>query len=216
MERAFGAVERGAIYAGKYEGRGFDARDVEIVKPAPAEVLVEEPAPSSSATPDDLLFAEVMGGRVRLMADRDRYADVRGHDWVGARWADAAELATLTPEQLLQPDMTGAQRELLRLSRKAGAPLATLNLRLQRLAAAMGELEVFVRERGAAGDRFVRVITGKGRNSSEGPVIKPAVLRWCEGDGAPFVKRWAPETDRSGNFGAVVLELDVLAFRPRG
>jgi hypothetical protein len=146
------------------------------------------------------------------MTDRDRYADVRGRDWVGARWATEAELTSMTAEQLHQPDLTSDQRELLKRSRKVRDGLPTLNIRMERLSAALAEVEVFVRAQVRDGARFVRVITGKGRNSAGDPVLKPGVIAWCEGEGAAWIRRWAPETDRSGNFGCVVLEIDPQAL----
>ena len=64
--------------------------------------------------------------------------------------------------------------------------------------------------RRAVGDRIVRVITGKGIGSPGEPVLKAAVVAWCAGEGADVVREWAPERERDGCYGALI-----LALRPR-
>jgi DNA-nicking Smr family endonuclease len=50
------------------------------------------------------------------------------------------------------------------------------------------------------------VIPGKGIDSKAEPVLKRAVIEWCR---APEhgVLGWAPELDRHGEWGAMILEL---------
>lgn len=213
MRRAFEAADRGAVYDGKYDGRGFAARDVELIDPTPAPVLLEPMA--AEIDPGALMFADAVGLGITRMTQRDRYADLRNHDFAPLSWANETELTTLTAEQLHQPDLSAAQRELLKRSRRVA--IDVLNVRHQHLGPAMAEVEAFVRDAANRAQGFVRVITGKGRSSPTGPVLKPAVIEWACGPGAQWVRRWAPETDRSGNFGSVVLELDVAAtVRGRG
>ena len=64
----------------------------------------------------------------------------------------------------------------------------------------------------ARGDRWCRVITGKGVESAGEPVLKRVVLEWCVArpprpSGVAHVRAWAPELDVHGEWGALVLRL---------
>lgn len=45
---------------------------------------------------------------------------------------------------------------------------------------------------------LVHIITGKGRNSAAGPVVKPAVKRLLVGELGRFVSAWARDDDDGG------------------
>ena len=102
--------------------------------------------------------------------------------------------------------MTGLQRNMLRQSRKTGE-MPVLMLRGSTRSEAEGELVAFVRGCCAKRIAFARIITGKGRQSEGEPVLKRMVIEWSEGHGGKHVRSWAPETDQTGQFGSVVLEL---------
>ena len=204
MREAFEAAGQGGLID-KFGEAGYEVGDVEVVdKRRPAEPAQPAAAPDG-LTDEDLLFFEAVGGDVQMM-QRDKLADLKGRDWVGARWATEHELTTLTPEELKEPRLTGEQRDRLRRSRK-GPTMSVLNIRRLKRREAMAEVEAFVAGARADGDRFVRVVTGKGKQSAGDPVLKPAVINWCHGPGSSWVAGWAPETDRSGQFGSLVLEL---------
>jgi DNA-nicking Smr family endonuclease len=114
-------------------------------------------------------------------------------------------LSRLSAEELMEPTLTDEQRDTLKRSRSQRLP--TLNIRHLRRTEALTQVEVFVRTARVDGHRFVRVIHGKGRQSAGEPVLKRAVIEWSDGPGGLVVRRWAPETDRSGGFGCIVLEL---------
>lgn len=203
MAEAFEAAGGADTYSAKYRGQGFDAGDVEVAAPGDDQAIpVDERA---DLDPDALMFEAALGGAIQPMQDRDRYAMLDDHEWVGLSWRDARELATLSAEELMEPELTAAQRRLLKQSR--GEHVAVLNIRGNTKAEAMGEVEAFVRAQCADGASWARVITGKGKQSAGAPVLKPAVIAWCEGEGAVLVRAWAPETDRSGNYGSVLLAL---------
>lgn len=212
MREAFEAAKRDDVYAGKYEGIGFDPGNVIILRAEPEKsstATVASPSRLSDraeVTPEDLMFFDAMT-EVRQVVAPNPYADrLAAHDWTGAKWADRVELTSLSAAELHEPSLTHEQRQLLRRSRSE--TMAVLNIRHLKRDEAMREVEAFVRTCTRRELRFVRVVTGKGRQSVGGePVLKPAVIRWCSEVGARWVRAWAPETDRSGNFGSVVVEL---------
>jgi DNA-nicking Smr family endonuclease len=212
MREAFDAAKRDDVYRGKYEGIGFDPGNVIILRAEPergSTTAVAAPArlaDRAEVTPEDLMFFDAMA-EVSQVAAPNPYADrLAAHDWTGAKWADRIELTSLSAAELHEPSLTHEQRQLLRRSRSE--TMAVLNIRHLKRDEAMREVEAFVRACVRRELRFVRVVTGKGRQSVGGePVLKPAVIRWCSEQGARWVRGWAPETDRSGNFGSVVVEL---------
>jgi DNA-nicking Smr family endonuclease len=194
LSSAFSGVE-------KYSGRGYVADDVELV----SESLQEEPVARGEGgeAADDLLFLEEMATGVdRMDAARDA---LRGKEWAGASWSTQAQLAALTAEELKFLELTPAHRELLSRSRGDG-PMPVLNIRRFGLREAMGEVEAFIRDCASKEHRFARIVHGKGRHSKDDAVLKPAVIRWCDGAGAAYVRAWAPENDRSGQFGSMVIQ----------
>lgn len=93
----------------------------------------------------------------------------------------------------------------LRKRAAANLPLPEVNLRGLTREAGLTKLQSTVQTWAAAGTRFARVITGKGRHSADVPVLKVATLNWL--DRAREVVEWAPEFTRDGNFGAVVVAM---------
>ena len=103
-----------------------------------------------------------------------------------------------------RPELDADQRALLvRASRRE---LASLNLRHLGRAEALAHFELFVRACRNRRLRHCRVIPGKGVGSRVEPVLKRAVLEACR-EPASGVLGWAPELDRHGEWGAVILEL---------
>lgn len=207
MAEAFEAIDS-ADPAAKFVGAGYDAGDVEVVDEPGRERKAETPPPepADGMTSDDLLFVEMMAGNVDPLEKRDKYAALREHAFTGIRWHDEVQLERMTAEELHEPAMTGAQRKLLQQARRA-APIPVLNVRYLRKHEALGDVDAFVRACQREGHRYARIVHGKGRQSEGDPVLKPAVVNWCRHDGASLVRAWAPETDLSGQFGSLVIEL---------
>lgn len=123
--------------------------------------------------------------------------------WVGRGWTD--DIATVPAALLDRPQLDAAQRQLL--ERAAKRVCGTLNLRRLHRDPALHHLQLFVHACRGKRVRVCRVITGKGVNSRDEPVIKRAVLEWCRGPGRAAVLGWAPQLDRHGEWGTLVLEL---------
>ncbi len=201
MTEAFDALASAFSGVEKYTGRGYVAADVELVSEIPEVAPTDE---EDGSTADDLLFLEAMAAGVeRTDAARDALSQ---KEWSGAAWRTESQLAGLSADELKFLDMTPDHQELLRRSRVAGK-MRVLNIRRFRLRDARGELDAFVRECVRERQQFARVVHGKGRQSKDVAVLKPAVVQWCEGEGSAWVLAWAPEVDRSGQFGSLVIEI---------
>ena len=129
--------------------------------------------------------------------------------WVGASWSD--DLGPII-ELVERPELSAVQLELLRQVPRTSLP--ELNLRYLDRHAALRHLELFVDLCRARGDRWCRVITGKGIESAGEPVLKRVVLEWCVArpprpSGVEKVRAWAPELDSYGEWGALIVRLRV-------
>jgi DNA-nicking Smr family endonuclease len=75
--------------------------------------------------------------------------------------------------------------------------------------AALVKLEHFIAGAFHRGQKAVLVITGKGINSPEGPVLQGAVAAWLRGKGKGMVAEFAPAPRDLGGSGAFVVFLKV-------
>lgn len=187
-------------------------------------VICEAPTPDVSAPPSERAPVESRAP-ASPPSEPDEPADTRApdppeqpapavapataHAWVGASWSD--DLGPII-ELVERPELSAAQLELLRQMPRASLP--ELNLRHLDRHAALRHLELFVDLCRARGDRWCRVITGKGIESAGEPVLKRVVLEWCVArpprpSGAEKVRAWAPELDSYGEWGALIVRLRV-------
>ncbi len=72
---------------------------------------------------------------------------------------------------------------------------------------AINELSRFIAAAYSRGQQAVLVITGKGINSPDGPVLQGAVAAWLRGKGRGFVAEFAPAPRDRGGSGAFVVFL---------
>jgi DNA-nicking Smr family endonuclease len=72
---------------------------------------------------------------------------------------------------------------------------------------ALKRLEQFIAGAYSQGQRAVLVITGKGINSAEGPVLQGAVAAWLRREGRGMVAEFAPAPRDKGGSGAFVVLL---------
>ncbi len=121
--------------------------------------------------------------------------------WIGRGWVD--DIRPIPAAVLDRPELDEQQRALL--VRAARRSLTTCNLRHLGRAEALAHLELFVKLCRTRRLRFCRVIPGKGIDSRSDPVLKRALIEWCQAGAA--VLGWAPELDRHGEWGAAILEL---------
>jgi DNA-nicking Smr family endonuclease len=121
------------------------------------------------------------------------------HEWSGRDWHD--DVRAIDPALLDRPELDADALALLR--RVRSRPLPCLYLRLLDRAAALQHLDVFVTACRSQQARYVRVITGKGINSFGEPVLKRAVLGWCDEAGLAR----ALELDQQGEWGSLIIDL---------
>ncbi len=72
---------------------------------------------------------------------------------------------------------------------------------------ALAALEHFIADAYRGGQKAVLVITGKGINSPEGPILQGAVAEWLRGKGRGMVAEFAPAPRDRGGRGAFVVFL---------
>ncbi len=179
------------------EGIEFD-RLVILTEPAQRpESRDAEPEPAAfELAPDPQVFDAVF-----------EIPSLDARDWVGRAWTD--DIRPIPAEVLDRPELDDAQRGLLTRARIRAARHALASLNLRRLSRdyALRHLELFIHACRAERVRFCRVIPGKGVDSRAEPVIKRAVIEWCRAPEGAGVLGWAPELDRHGEWGAMILEL---------
>lgn len=216
MQEAFEAVgEAGHDPTAKYTGQGYaKALEVDVLDERAAGVVDEAKERFDALdghTGEDVDFLQLMSSADVVPLDRT-LDKLRTALDSRSKWErePAAQLPrdARSKEELDAPTLNGTQRDLLRRARRQTI-VPTLNLRHELKYEALKSLHAFVLKEQHSGTRFVRVVTGKGKQSKEGmPVIKPMVIEWCELEpGSSLVLGFAPETDQSGNYGVIMLEL---------
>ena len=129
--------------------------------------------------------------------------ELDGDDWIGRTWVD--DIRPIPAAVLDRPELSPEQRTLLTRARRRVT--ASVNLRHLGRSEALAHLELHVRLCRNRRVRFCRVIPGKGIDSKVEPVLKRAVIEWCRAPERDAVLGWAPELDRHGEWGAMILEL---------
>ena len=106
-----------------------------------------------------------------------------------------------------EPMRRSASSRMRQLKRGEIALSGELDLHGSTKDEALNRLEKFISEAYRQGQRAVLVITGKGINSAEGPVLKGAVAAWMREKGRRMVAEFAPAPRDKGGNGAFVVFL---------
>jgi len=186
----------------------FDPEEVEIVeqrsRPAKKKAVARARTSSGVPQPEPVgpapVDPEVIREREAFASRQASVQEFKERSWAPAGWSDAplqppADRAALSDEE----------RRIITAARRSSPP--TLRLRGLRRSAALEALCDFVSLHHAAGRRYVRVVTGKGIGSPGEPVLKHSFVAWCAGEGALWVRGYAPDRDMSLEFGAFILAL---------
>jgi hypothetical protein len=197
---AVDGIDAQQVYQGKYGGGG----------PSLSHVLPPRPDPPKSDDPyadADAIFAAEFGGDLVPVDDTfrvvERVLEVDVDSLYRFARTDATE-ATLEASivELLSPGGPSPSKEQLRLLADArkhwerhGEGTA-LHLRGMSREAALVALEA-----ARGGQRYLRVVTGKGLHSAGEPVLKRALVTWCAHHGV----QWAPQILNDRSFGSFVL-----------
>lgn len=229
FEQAVQDIDPARIYDAKFRGQaGADL-------PAEAEPTLDGEDVASSASDglsssdhseeqtrrqarqlrDDALFKKSVGS-VTPLEDRDKYHHARRRP--PSRPADekSARDVLLTPllpksgEGLNQiAPLDHSQRALLDRHKNVAASqdVPELHIRGLHRKDALSQLAEFVAGQAGADAQFLRIIHGRGLRSELDPILKPAVLHWLEGPGLTYIRGYAPERTRVGDYGSLIVEL---------
>jgi DNA-nicking Smr family endonuclease len=85
-------------------------------------------------------------------------------------------------------------------------PVPELNVRGATVDEALDRLDAFVDRCWREGDRFARIVPGRGLRSEGSPVLKPAVLTWLEEEGNRYLEGYIPERSIEGDYGSLIVE----------
>lgn len=72
---------------------------------------------------------------------------------------------------------------------------------------ALSRISTFVNNAWRQGHLRVLVVTGKGHNSTHGPVIRPTVETWIQSEGATYIEAYSEAAREQGGRGALILEI---------
>lgn len=210
FEKSIAGIGKTELYRGKF-GDPLDRwePEKEADKKAAAKTLAQEAEARQAVEElrEQRTFEQVVG-KLDKRFKGDKYHVPNKSIATMAKTELHTESLALDSDGLRSVDVTPAHRELLKRAdayRKEHR-IPELNLRGRTKDDALLRLEGFLDIARRRGDRYGRVIHGKGKGSPEDPVIKPAVLIWCEGPGSKFVSGYAPEVSEDGDYGSIILE----------
>jgi DNA-nicking Smr family endonuclease len=140
---------------------------------------------------------------------------------LGVRQAAETDLLEkTTPRQVpdhatIEPDLTiaesftpvGSRRHIRKLIQRIGAPETTLDLHGVAAADVIRMVTNFLENAVFHGCRSVRIVTGKGSHSAEGPVLRPLVETYLSGPGRQFIAEWTRAPLQHGGSGALLVLL---------
>lgn len=234
FEEAVEDLDPAEMYEGKYKGSSGTSSQLPDDQP-PVVDHSDSGAESSSGEPDENVTDErqrrqqvqqlrdealfhKMVGDVDPLEDRDKYHEARSHGHNRDRRAEPDDERSLITPSLPRsgdglhyvPPLGDAQKAMLkrheRFSQSNHVPV--LNVRGMTRTEALDRLREFM-DRHHRDDeiRFVRLVPGRGLQSDDEPVLKPAVLEWLEGPGREMIRGYVPERVHSGDYGSLVVEL---------
>jgi hypothetical protein len=101
------------------------------------------------------------------------------------------------------PDLTADQSVLLKECGARRGSLPSTNLRGMSRDVALGTIKAAVKHARTHDLRYLRFITGKGLRSAAEPVLKVALVEWCESVGF----RYAPDVLPDGSYGTIIVHV---------
>lgn len=198
------------INQGKYGGHGPMAAHVQERQPEP------EPEPRDPYDLAEQLFeAEFTHTRLKRLESQRHVPEAGGGIDVNRlyRLDPAPPPAEGTTRQeavegILAPggpELTPDQRRLLDecARQRANNTLPVTNLRGMTRDVGLAAMASAVKHARRHEERYLRFITGKGLQSADEPVLKVALVEWCEAQGL----RYVPEVLPDGSFGAFIVHV---------
>ena len=212
FEKSLENIDDSALYRGKYGDPMDRWRPQQAEQKAKPKLSAEEEEKARQQLEElrELrTFEQVVGKLDRRYDDDKFYVPPKPRvEITPATTPLNTEPLALDPVGLREVEVTPAHRELLKRAKAYAKEkrLPEIHLRGDTRDEAMSRLEAFVETAVRRGDRYMRIVHGKGKQSAEDPVIMPAALTWCEGPGAKVIQGYAPEVAPSGDYGSIVLE----------
>jgi len=230
FESAVDKMTNADVFMGKYQGdvRGIPKQTLpEPVLPEPQEGATQEPAISEEEQRaqleelrEDMLFSHFVG-QVDHVAGKNKY--YRTKPRASTTKPPEPAYSSETPDGLITPTLPksgeglnyvealhSSQKGLLNRSKLWARrnTLQVLNLRGDSIEDALRQLELFVHQAWKDGDRYVRIITGRGLKSTDKhPAIKATTLQWLEGPGFRYVRGYAPELTSERDYGSMIVAI---------
>jgi len=216
---ALEGIDRGDVFRGKYGVPGDDWQ--------PGQDAIERAAEEVEAQAGPDVDDDEMREQVKELQDKhllehfvgqmdERYSGSKYRQKQRRTSAEEPEKQFSTPslprdgEGLREVQLESAQRKLLdaynKHARKTRIP--EINIRGDHREEAIERLDTFLPNCHQRGDRFVRIICGRGKNSEGDPILKPTVIEWIETTGKTMVKGYAPEVLPSGDYGSIIVEFE--------
>ncbi len=175
-------------------------------KNSPEKQLPVEPPPLADFTLDPVdevdQFEQAMGLLgVRQTAETDllEKATPRLVSVHATRESDITLVESSTP--------VGSRRHIRKLIQRIGDPETTLDLHGVAAADVIRQVTNFLENAVFHGCRSVRIVTGKGSHSADGPVLRPLVETYLSGHGRQFVDEWTRAPLQHGGSGALLVLL---------
>lgn len=135
----------------------------------------------------------------------------QGRDWGGQDWLSGQHVpidATHPFSKLRNHQLSPTQLRLLeKVTRLHPAKIQELNLRYQTRNQAMAQLRRTVAQMRRFGQRYLRIITGKGIGSSGAPILRQEVVHWCILQANRQALQWTPEPENNREYGAIFVDL---------
>jgi DNA-nicking Smr family endonuclease len=184
----------------------------------------EEKLPDQSRIDDTELFAREMNllGVNREAADEDEYSSAGEIPDAGASGdkapapASDEELfltalgsmdAVFQDEIPLEEKLAAAPRRMKLLRQGRLVPEAALDLHGFSREEAREKARYFLEDSVYQGRKTVLVVTGRGKGSADGPVLRSEMQRYLANEARAWVVEWAPAPGRYGGEGALVVFL---------
>lgn len=139
--------------------------------------------------------------------------------WQGRGWSTqdffSGQTDSISPsqpfEQIHTAQLSPAQQTLLKkMSQLPESAVSTLSLRhLQRIEA-MSLLRRHIAQMRMFGQRYLRIVTGKGIGSRGAPILRQEIVHWCILQAKQQALLWTPDLEMNGEYGAILVDLQGL------
>lgn len=164
------------------------------------KIVTDESAALDSAT---RTTREPVASKEAAVEPQDQQLFLQAMQKIGTTFTDVGH----GEEETFEPERRSASSRMRQLKRGTIRINQELDLHGFLKDEALKRLEHFIAGAVSRGHQAVLVITGKGINSSEGPVLQGAVATWLREQGKGNVAEFAPAPRSLGGSGAVVVFL---------